>query len=150
MYLLIVFEETFPAVETKYERVHTVQSLGKDIMKKTKDKTHNPNYIKRIKKEINYIRPFENDDLEWYEEGLRLLETDKLREAELKFKELIISQPESLDGYEGLSLVYEKLGRKDEALFFINEAYNKVRKFLKEDTLETHYGKILKRIQQMD
>lgn len=119
-------------------------------MKKNRDKAHRLNYIKRIKREINYIRPFENDDLEWYEEGLKLLETGKLREAELKFKELIVSQPESQDGYEGLSLVYEKLGRKDEALFFINEAYNKARKYFKEDTLETLYGKTLKRIQQMD
>ncbi len=43
------------------------------------------NYLKQIKKEINYIRPHEEDDLEWYNEGIILLENNKLDEAEKKY-----------------------------------------------------------------
>lgn len=56
--------------------------------------------------------------------------------AELKFKELVMSQPEHHDGYEGLALVYQKLGRKDKALFFIQKAIIKAERFLDEGTLD--------------
>ncbi len=115
-----------------------------------KNRIHKPNYTKKIIKEINYIKPGENDDLEWYDEGLDLLESNKIAEAELKFKELIVSQPESQDGYEGLALVYEKLGRKEEALYFIKEAINKAQKILDDATIEEFYKKTLKRIQEMN
>jgi len=121
---------------------------GKIMMKK--NHIHKPNYTKKIIKEINYIKPGENDDLEWYDEGLDLLESNKIAEAELKFKELIVSQPESQDGYEGLALVYEKMGRKEEALYFIKEAINKAKKFLDDATIEELYKKTLKRIQKMN
>ncbi len=118
-------------------------------MKKPKIENQSPNYTKRIRKEINYLRPYENDDLEWYNEGMELLDEDRLKEAEVKFKELVVSQPESQDGYGGLALVYEKLKRKDEAVYFIKEACNKARKYLDEKSLEKRYGEMLRRIERM-
>lgn len=108
------------------------------------------NYIKRIKREINYIKPHQEDDLEWYNEGLTLLENNKLKEAELKFKELIISQPEHQDGYHGLALTYEKLGQKDKALFFIKKVIEIAKLFLDKETLDELYGQALKQIQKME
>lgn len=107
------------------------------------------NYLKQIKREINYIRPHGEDDLEWYNEGIILLENNKLDEAEKKFKELIMSQPNAQDGYEGLALTYEKLGIKDKALYFIKEAMNKAKQFIDKGTIEELYGQTFKRIQQM-
>ena len=107
------------------------------------------NYLKQIKKEINYLRAHEENDLEWYDEGIILLENNKLDEAEKKFKELIMSQPNAQDGYEGLALTYEKLDRKDKALYFIKEALNKAKQFLDQDTIDELYGPTFRRIQQM-
>ncbi len=69
-------------------------------------------YLEEIKREIKYIKPFEEDDLEWYDQGLELLEKKRCAKAEKKFKELIISQPEHFDGYEGLARAYKDLGEK--------------------------------------
>ena len=110
-------------------------------------------YLDEIKKEIAYIKPHENDDLEWHNEGLTLLRNDRLEAAELKFKELIMSQPEHHDGYHGLAFVYKKLGRKDEAGFFMQEAISKAKAFLDEGTLDQEVldwlEQDLQQIQQM-
>ncbi len=94
------------------------------------------NYLEQIRKEIAYIKPYENDDLEWYDEGMTLLRSGQLEAAELKFKELMMSQPEHHDGYHGLALVYQKLSRKDEAVFFMQEAISRAKVFLDEGSLE--------------
>ncbi len=110
-------------------------------------------YLDEIKKEIAYIKPHENDDLEWYNEGLTLLENNRLEAAELKFKELIMSQPEHHDGYHGLALVYQKLGRKAESVFFMQEAISRAKVFLDEGTLDQKaldwLERNLEQIQQM-
>jgi tetratricopeptide (TPR) repeat protein len=93
-------------------------------------------YLEQVRREIAYIKPHENDDLEWYNEGMTLLRNGQLEAAELKFKELIMSQPEHHDGYHGLARVYQKLGRKDKALFFLQKAISKAKGFLSEGTLD--------------
>jgi len=93
-------------------------------------------YLEQVREEIAYIKPYEDDDYEWYNEGLDLLRSGQLEAAELKFKELIMSQPEHQDGYEGLALVYQKLGRKDEAVFFMQAAIERAKKFLREGMLD--------------
>ncbi|MFQ6115734.1 MAG: hypothetical protein ACE5NG_16865 [bacterium] len=40
-------------------------------------------YLRQIQKEFSHVRPYEEDDLEWYNEGLDLLEQGKLTEAEI-------------------------------------------------------------------
>ncbi|HDQ71363.1 MAG TPA: hypothetical protein ENN19_04610 [Chloroflexi bacterium] len=94
------------------------------------------NYLEQIRKDIAYIKPYENDDLEWYNEGMDLLSNDQLEAAELKFKELMMSQPEHHDGFHGLALVYQKMGRKDEAIFFMQQALNRAKVFVDEGTMD--------------
>jgi tetratricopeptide (TPR) repeat protein len=95
-----------------------------------------PDYLEQIREEIGYIKPHVNRDLGWHEEGLALQRSGDLQAAELKFKELVMSQPEHHAGYEGLALVYQRLGRKDEAMFFIQEAIVRAKRFLDEGTLD--------------
>ncbi len=94
------------------------------------------NYLEQVRKEIAYIKPYRNNDFEWYNEGNELLRAGQFEAAELKFKELIMSQPEHYDGYHGLALVYQQLGRKDESVFFMQEAIAKAKVFLREGTLD--------------
>ena len=93
-------------------------------------------YIEEIRQEVAYIKPHQNDDLEWYNEGMSLLRSGQFEAAELKFKELIISQPEHHDGYHGLALVYQQLGRKDKAVFFMREAMDSAKKFVDEGSMD--------------
>jgi len=112
-------------------------------------RTQSPNYIKWIKKEIDYIKPYENEDLEWYNEGYDLLDRNLLTEAELKFKELVLSQPKSQDGYEGLANLYEKTGDKEKAIYFLNKAIELSKEFLSEDRISERYDDLSKRINKM-
>jgi tetratricopeptide (TPR) repeat protein len=84
-------------------------------------------YLQRIQREFPHIRPYEEDDFEWVNEGLKLLENGKLVEAETKFKMLVLSQPHHTDGYEGLAKVYLQMKRKEEANFFIDLAIEKAK-----------------------
>jgi tetratricopeptide (TPR) repeat protein len=86
------------------------------------------NYLKQIQKEFSHIKPHEEDDLEWWNEGLDLIDQGKLAEAEKKFKMLAVSQPDHSDGFEGLSKVYSKMNRIAEAKYFIDLAIEKVKK----------------------
>ena len=113
-----------------------------------------PDYLEQIRHEIGHIKPHVNRDLLWHKEGLVLLREGKLQAAELKFKELLMSQPEHHDGYEGLALTYQRLGRKDEALFFIQEAITRAKRFLDEGTLDQvvmdEIEQEFRKIQQME
>ena len=93
-------------------------------------------YLEGIRQEITYIQPHQNDDLKWYNEGMSLLRSGQFEAAELKFKELIMSQPEHHDGYHGLALVYQQLGRKDKALFFMREAMDRAKKFVDDGSMD--------------
>jgi len=121
----------------------------KKLIKSKSAKVQSPNYVKGIKKEINYLKPHVNDDLEWYNEGRELLNKNLLPEAELKFKELVVSQPLSQDGYEGLARVYEITGDKDKAIYFINRAIEASKKFLSDERISELYKDLLKRINNM-
>lgn len=100
------------------------------------DREVSADYLEQVREEIAYIEPYKNADYEWYNEGLDLLRSGQLEAAELKFKELIMSQPEHQDGYEGLALVYQRLGRKDEAVFFMQAAIERAEELLREGTLD--------------
>ena len=125
------------------------KKLKKKLLKSKSTEIQSPNYVKGIQKEINYIKPHENDDLEWYNEGRELLEKNLIPDAELKFKELVVSQPLSKDGYEGLARVYEITGDKDKAIFFINRAIEASKKFLSDERISELYEDFLKRINNM-
>jgi tetratricopeptide (TPR) repeat protein len=102
-------------------------------------------YLERIRHEFPGIRPYRERDRDWCDRGMRLLEEGSLTEAERQFKKLILSQPDHHDGLEGLALTYTRMGRKDEALFFIQEALTRARRFLADDSLDLE---VLERIEQ--
>ena len=76
------------------------------------------NYLEQIQKEFSHIKPHEEDDLEQWNERLDLIQGGKLVEDEKKFKMLVVSQSHPSDGFEGLSKVYTKIKRIDEAQVF--------------------------------
>lgn len=79
--------------------------------------------IEQIRKEYPQIRPFEEeDDIEWWNEGLDLIKAAKLDEAEETFKKLILAQPNHCDGFNGLGLVYASKADKPAAEMFLREA----------------------------
>jgi tetratricopeptide (TPR) repeat protein len=84
-------------------------------------------HIKQFGKQYPQIRPFEEeDDVEWWNEGLDLLNAGKLDAAEETFKKLVLAQPDHSDGFEGLGLVYEKRGDPRTAELFLREAAFKI------------------------
>jgi len=86
------------------------------------------NYLKQIQKQFSHIKPHEEDDLEWWNEGIDLIEQGKLAESEKKFKMLVVSQPQHSDGFEGLAKVYTKMKRITEAKYFIDLAVENAKK----------------------
>jgi tetratricopeptide (TPR) repeat protein len=87
-------------------------------------------YMAALKRMYPDIRPYEEDDWEWMEEGLDLLDDGQYGMAELRFQELVLSQPNFMDGYEGLARVYLAVGRKREAVFLVEEALRLAREYL--------------------
>ena len=69
------------------------------------------------------IRPFEEeDDLNWWNDGLDALEANQLQRAEKIFMKLALAQPEHFDGYYGLAQVYQHLQLIPQAILFADEA----------------------------
>lgn len=84
-------------------------------------------HIAQFRKQYPHIRPFEEEeDTEWWNEGLDLMKTGKLDQAEDIFKKLVLAQPDHSDGFEGLGLVYEKRGESLKAEMFLREAACKI------------------------
>ena len=88
------------------------------------------NYRKQLKKEFPNVKPFNEEDLEWYNDGWDLINKGKLLEAEVKFKMLTLSQPNHPDGLEGLARTYFSMGNKEKATFFIGEAIKMTKKMV--------------------
>ena len=83
-------------------------------------------YIEQCRKDYPHIRPHEEeDDIEWWNQGLDLIATGSLDEAEEIFKKLLLAQPDTSDGYNGLGLVYEKRADCNNAAVFLREAVAK-------------------------
>lgn len=79
-------------------------------------------YMADLKRRYPDVHPYEEDDWEWMDEGLDLLDDGRFDMAEARFQELTLSQPNYMDGYEGLARVYLAVGRKREAAFMVEEA----------------------------
>ncbi len=82
-------------------------------------------WLTDIQQEFPHIRAYEEDDLEWWNEGLDLLEANQLDEAETLFKKLTLSQPDQSDGFEGLAMVYTRKNDRTKAEFFYRQAIAK-------------------------
>jgi len=94
-------------------------------------------YIDQCKKQYPHIRPLEEeDDIEWWNQGLDLIEAGNLDDAEEIFKKLLLAQPDMSDGYNGIGLVYEKRGDRDTAAVFLREAVAKAEDMVRRDFAE--------------
>ena len=80
-------------------------------------------HLRHMRSEFPNIRPFEEeDDLDWWNEGLDALEANQLQRAEKIFKKLALAQPEHFDGYYGLAQVYQRQHYLPQAILFADEA----------------------------
>jgi tetratricopeptide (TPR) repeat protein len=86
--------------------------------------------LKRAKPDI---RAHEEDDWTWADEGMDMIGNEDYLMAELKFQELILAQPEHFDGYEGLALTYQALGKQTEAVLLIDYAVHLCEDFVETD-----------------
>jgi tetratricopeptide (TPR) repeat protein len=93
-------------------------------------------FLAELKQRHPNIRAHEEDDDDWWQEGMRMLISGDLEEAEKTFEQLILAEPEHHDGYEGLALVCQHKGRKDRALLLIEHALTLARGFFEEGTLD--------------
>jgi len=83
-------------------------------------------YLEQIRQQYPDIRPLEEeDDVEWWNQGLDLIKAGDLDAAEEVFKKLVLAQPDMPDGFNGLGLVYEKRGDRPKAEAFLGEAIPK-------------------------
>ena len=89
-----------------------------------------------VRKRHPKIRAFEEEDSEWHDEGMDLLEMGRFGLAENRFKKLLLSQPDHFDGYEGLARVYAKTGRLEEARMLMDYALELASHFVAEGTMD--------------
>jgi tetratricopeptide (TPR) repeat protein len=90
-----------------------------------------------MRRELPYIRPFqEEDDLNWWNDGLDALQANQLQRAEKIFKKLTVAQPEHFDGYYGLAQVYQRQQLLPQAILFADEAIRLAQAFLDDGSLE--------------
>ena len=57
-------------------------------------------FLKQLRQEMPHIKTNQEDDWDWYGEGMEFLWNEELERAEKKFNALILSQPQHHDGYE--------------------------------------------------
>jgi tetratricopeptide (TPR) repeat protein len=93
-------------------------------------------YVANLRKDLPDIRAYEEDDWTWADDGLDQLELGEYELAERTFQSLVLSQPNHFDGFEGLALVYEALGKKAKAVMMITEAFRLARLFYEDKDLD--------------
>ncbi len=93
--------------------------------------------LERIRNEYPQIRPFEEeDDIEWWNEGLDLIRDDKLDEAEAVFKKLALAQPNHPDGVHGLAMVYAAKQDRTTAETCFAEAARRAEQMIKDGDMD--------------
>ena len=105
-------------------------------------------FLAILRQELPHIKTHQEDDWDWYVEGMEFLRNGELEKAETKFKALILSQPQHHDGYEGLARVYLVKERLEEALFLMDEAIKLAENFLKDGRLDTEVMEELKQFRE--
>ena len=94
------------------------------------------NALEQIKNEFPHIRPYEEDDLEWWNQGLDLIDAGRLDQAEETFEKLTLSQPNHPDGVEGLAMVYTKKTDPHKAKIFYREAIRRAEARVEEGSMD--------------
>jgi len=105
-------------------------------------------FLTMLRQELPHIKTHQEDDWDWYGEGMAFLRNGELEKAETKFKALILSQPQHHDGYEGLARVYWVKERLEEALFLMEEAIKLAEHFLKDGSLDVEVLEELKQFRE--
>jgi tetratricopeptide (TPR) repeat protein len=93
-------------------------------------------YVEKLRKKWPDVRAYEEDDFTWTDEGLDHLDLGEYELAERTFQWLVLSQPNHFDGYEGLALVYEAMGKRAEAVMMIGEAVRLAAAFLEKKDID--------------
>jgi len=117
-----------------------LESIQIDVKQEGDEKRRINPRIEKVLGELKHrhpnIRAHEEDDDDWWQEGMRMLRSGDLEGAEKKFEQLILAEPEHHDGYEGLALVCQNRGRKDQALLLIEHALTLATGFFEEGALD--------------
>jgi tetratricopeptide (TPR) repeat protein len=95
-------------------------------------------YLKGLQEQFPDVKPYGEDDWDWTwaDDGYQFLEACDFGMAELTFQRLIVARPQDPDGYEGLALVYQALGIREQALALIDEAVRLAGIHVDEDRLD--------------
>jgi len=95
-------------------------------------------YLKGLRELFPDIKAYGEDDWDWTwaDEGYQFLEACDFGMAELTFQRLIVARPDDPDGFEGLALVYQALGIRNQALALIDEAVKLAEVHVAQDKLD--------------
>lgn len=94
-------------------------------------------HLRHMRQQFPAIRPFEeDDDIQWWNDGLDALDANRLDLAERIFKKLVLAQPNHFDGYYGLAQVYQRQRRVQPAILFADEAIRLAQASLKDGSLD--------------
>ena len=94
-------------------------------------------HLRRMRKQLPNIRPFaEEDDINWWNDGLDAMRANQLQRAEKIFKKLVLAQPQHFDGYYGLAQVYHHQQLIPQAILFADETLRLALPFLEDGSLE--------------
>ncbi len=95
-------------------------------------------FLARMQEQFPDIRPYDMDDWDWTwaDEGYQFLEGCDFAMAELTFQRLAAARPRDPDGFEGLAMVYQALGIREQAILMIDEALRLAEKRVEEDALD--------------
>jgi len=93
-------------------------------------------YLKGLRNLFPDIRPYDEDDWAWCDEGYQFLEACDFGMAELTFQRVIAARPDDPDGFEGLATVYKVAGLKHEAVILIDEAVRLAKRRFAEEYID--------------
>jgi len=95
-------------------------------------------FLKKLLKKYPDIKPHKEDDWDWTwaDDGFEFMDLGDYTQAEYMFEQLIVSQPDYFEGYEGLALAYQAQGRKSEAILLVNHAAKLAKTLYKKEGLD--------------
>jgi len=110
----------------------------KDIQEIRIESDNLKDFVKKLLRKYPDIKPHKEEDWDWTwsDEGYDAMEGGDFQLAEYKFEQLIVSQPDHFEGYEGLALAYKEEGRKSEAVLLIDHAVKLAKNLLKIDGID--------------
>lgn len=93
-------------------------------------------HLQRLRTQFPNIRPHQEDDLEWWNDGIDAFNAGDLGRAETIFKKLVLAEPLHFDGFQGLSMVYKTQRQFARAILFSDEAIRLAQAFIDDMSLD--------------